>query len=150
VLAGAMTVLDKVGSPQSVTGTTTETALHTTAVPGGTMSAHGGLIVLSRWTVTNNADVKNLHIRLSGISGTDFLGWVPTTNNTVEVMTVIQNRGATNQQVGPRLNNSFGASTSNFQTGSIDTSGATSLVLSGACTSTGDTITLESAIVLVF
>lgn len=150
VLSAPMTVLDKFGGGFSITNTTSETQAHLTLVPANTMSAHGGLMIISRWTITNNADTKNLHIRLNGITGTDFMGWSQTAQNTIEVMTLIQNRGVTNQQIGARLNNSFGASTSSFSLGNQDTTAALNLVFSGQPTSTADTITLESALVLTF
>lgn len=143
-------VLGKQAAPQSVTATTTETALYTLTVQANTMGLSGGIRVSSRWTITNNADIKNLHVRLGGLSGIDFMGWVPSTLNTVEVVTVIQNRGAANQQLGARLNNSFGGSTSAFSTANIDTTVDQQLVLSGKLTSTADTITLESVLVEAF
>lgn len=130
---------------------TNENILATISLPAGVMGINGVLRIWSRWTVTASANAKTLRIRLGGIGGTaHFLQAFGATDVTQRDCTEIANRGSASSQIG-RVNaagsGGFGASTGAFTTSSIDTTVATTLVLTGVKASAGETLTLESYLV---
>lgn len=131
---------------------TNENILATITIPAGAMGLNGILRVWHSWTVTNSANNKILRVRLGGIGGTQMASATLTTSATAVCLTHIANRGAANSQISPpNASSTFlglvAASTSALQTASIDTSAATTLVLTGAKASAGETLTLESYLV---
>ena len=131
---------------------TTEDILATINIPAGAMGLNGILRVQHAWTVTNSANNKILRVRLGGIGGTQMASATLTTVATAFAVTHIANRGAANSQVSPpNASSTFlgftAGSSSALQTASIDTSAATTLVLTGAKASAGETLTLESYLV---
>lgn len=131
---------------------TNENILATITIPAGAMGLNGILRVWHSWTVTNSANNKILRVRLGGIGGTQMASATLTTSATAVCLTHIANRGAANSQISPpNASSTFlglvAASSSALQTASIDTSAATTLVLTGAKASAGETLTLESYLV---
>jgi hypothetical protein len=130
----------------SVTGTTNETALATVTIPAGAMGLNGGVEIRTVWSVTNSANSKTPRIRLGGTSGTQFMAAVFTTTATISDIRSIRNRNSASSQVGSigaSAASSIGSSTVAVVTGSVDTSAAQDLVISGTLANSGETITLE-------
>lgn len=134
----------------TLTGTTTETVLATIPIPAGAMGPNGSLRIRSNWSLTNGASSKTLRIRLGGLSGTAFLSTAYTTVGTAQLETAITNRNSEAVQFaatfGTRATDSV-ITGSAFITGTIDTSQAQSLVITGQLASGADMITLEHFVV---
>ena len=131
-----------------LTGSTSETALATIAIPAGAMGANGILRITPLWSWTNNGNTKTLRIRLGGISGTIFYALATTTSASQRGQTQIANRGAQNSQISqPDTMGAYGLSGTANKTGTIDTSAAQDLVITGQLGVGTDTITLESYLV---
>jgi hypothetical protein len=131
----------------SVTGTTSETALATIRIPAGAMGTSGGIEVRTTWSTTNSSNAKQLRIRLGGTSGTQFLAASSTTFAVLAGTTRIKNRGSASSQVATYPSNAItgaGSNTSAVTTGTVDTSAAQDLVLSGQLATSSETITLEA------
>lgn len=124
---------------------TNENALATVTIPANTLGANGALFIETHWAFTNNANTKTLRLRFSGIGGTAIFSQGATTQQTGWARTMMANRGVTNSQfassiityVGNTIGNSIGS------TAAIDTTAATTLVISGQKATAGDTLTLE-------
>lgn len=128
----------------SHTGNTNETALATISIPAGAMGTGGGLEIRTVWSYTNSANNKILRARLGGASGTQYLADTVTTTASKVDVRWIKNRGAANSQVGGHLSSSpIASSTLSAITSAVDTSAATTVVISGQLANSGETITLE-------
>lgn len=129
-----------------LTGTASETALATIAIPAGTIGPNGSLRITTLWSHTNSANNKTWRIRLGGIGGTAFAAVVRSTTATDHDIRIIRNRGSASSQVALTAGTGvgFGTSGSAPVTGSVDTASAQDLVLSGQLANTGETITLEA------
>lgn len=141
-------VLCKSAVPVTAPADTTEDVLYTCTVPANAMGANGVLRITTRWTITNNANAKTLRVHLGGIGGVDYMGNSVSGVSAQQHQILIQNRGATNSQYG------FGASQAPFQaqvaapiTSAVDTTAATTIVITGQKAVGTDTITLESVLV---
>lgn len=134
------------------TGTTSETALATIPIPAGAMGANGALRVLTLSSYPNSANAKITRVRLGGIAGTAFLAASTTTTVGTPNMTFIQNRNSQSSQVGSAVadSKSFVSSATALVTGTIDTSAAQDLVISGQLALDTETMNLERYIVEVF
>jgi hypothetical protein len=130
---------------------TTEDTLATIAIPAGTFGSNGCLRILTFWTVTNNVNVKTARLRFSGASGTQYTNINLASNATFQCMTIIANRGATNSQVGSGSGQPVGGfgttGAANVTTSAVDTTAATTLVITAQKATAGDTMTLEGYLV---
>lgn len=122
-----------------------ENALATITVPAGAMGANGSLRIWTLWAFTNSANNKTARIRFSGAAGTQYLALTVTTTATYSDVRMISNRGATNSQVGSASSGSsmFALSAGTYPTSAVDTTAATTIVITGQKASAGETITLE-------
>lgn len=125
---------------------TNENVLATINIPAGTLGTTGGARVYFNISCTNNANVKTVRVRYSGIGGgayftrdfastTGGVGWIE-----------LGNRGATNSQIGGSrgLTNANSSFVSNVGTTSVvDTTAATTIVITAQKATAGDTVTLE-------
>lgn len=135
---------------------TTEDVLATIAIPAGAMGINGAIRGKLLFAVTNSANAKAVRIRFGGSAGTNYYS----SNNSLTTVTGawyadfwIANRGAANSQVGgvhPALALGIGTVAADKVTSAVDTTAATSLVISGQKVSAGDTLTLESYLVELF
>lgn len=127
-----------------LTGTTAETTLASVAIPP--LGPNSILDVRTVWTYANSANTKTLRVRLSGASGTAFGSIAATTTASCFDATKIVNRGATNSQIGWTQNANSGGSNLITQptTAAVDTSLATTLVISGQLGLGTETATLEA------
>ena len=124
---------------------TTEETLATITVPANAMGANGRLHIRAYWTNNNDASLKTMRLRFSGAAGTVFFTAALTTTTEVAIDGFIANRNATNSQASSFLiSNQSTASSLAITTGAIDTTAATTIVLTGQKADAADTITLES------
>jgi hypothetical protein len=156
-LSNTAYVLAKSAVAASNTAVTTEEALATITIPANAMGPNGFLRIFTAWTFTNSANTKTFRVRLGGISGTVFWQAAISTQNVFRDIFLIANRNATNSQVGSHI---VAAETAGglgqlgggnlYQTGTIDTSASTTLVITGQKGSSGETLTLEMYFVELF
>jgi hypothetical protein len=139
----------------SHTGNTNETALATIAVPANAMGANGMVRVTTIWTVTNDASVKTARVRFGGVSGTEYCSKDLASIDTFVNQVSVENRNATNSQLGRPLGAGNSAASSAGWSGSstavvtsaVDTTAAVDIVISGQLGDGTDTIRLESYLV---
>lgn len=131
---------------------TNENTLATCTVPAGAMGANGVLRIWHVWSVTNSGNNKTWRVRFSGASGTQYFSHAVTTIGTGSAVTMIANRGATGSQAGPTQGGGangtgLGDIASTIATSSVDTTAATSVVISCQKATGSETCTLESFLV---
>jgi len=131
------------------TGNTSETTLATITVPAGAMGPNGILRITTLWSLTNNANNKTCRVRFSGASGTQFVAAVLPSAQSAQNICIIRNRNSASSQVGHTSGtfNSYNFNTGAITTASVDTSVATTIVISVQLASGTDTASLESYIV---
>lgn len=138
-------ILAKSAIASSITGTVAETTLATIQLPGGSLGSNGQLRISTLWSVTSNANNKQLRTRFGGAQLSS-LGI--TTSLSVNHAQWIANRGAPNLQVTVfNATQPYGVSASAVQTFTIDTSVDQVILITGQLANTGDTITLENYLV---
>lgn len=139
-------VLAKSAVAVSTPASTTEEVLATITIPAGIIGDNGQLRVYTLWSSTSSANTKTPRVRFGGTSGTAFLSATLTTSATTQVMTLIRNRSSASSQVGnvATVTASFGVSSGSITTATVDTSVATTLVITGQKAVSGETLTLES------
>ena len=122
--------LYNLATPVALTGTTSETTMLTVSIPASLMNKRGRLNLLGLLSLTNNANVKTLRVKVGGqtivtVTSTNqnllgFSGWLLNLNS------------ETSQR-----NNSASAFT-------IDTTIANDLVITGQLANAGDTVILTA------
>lgn len=145
-LSAGMTLLAASAVAVSVTGTTNETTLATVTVPAGAMGLNGGVLIVTAWNATVNANAKTPRIRLGGTGGTVYFSPAAASTASFGANTSIRNRGAANSQVGGAAATSAsgsGVSGLALPTSSVDTTASVDLVISGQLGTGTDTLTLE-------
>lgn len=142
---GVPFVLAQSGVQVSHTGDTNETILATITVPANAMGPNGRVIVTYIGSVTNNGNNKIFRIRFGGIGGTVFDQVTLTTSPSVRVQKEIINRNSAMSQVGMVATiGGFGSSGTAITTGSVDTTDAVDIVITGQLANGTDTIALEA------
>lgn len=140
------TVIGGSNASVSVGAVTTETILGTVNLPALLPNSR----VRVRYTESNNnnGNNKTTRARLGGISGTVVSAVVTTTGLSHTKEFEIVNKGATNSQefVEAAAASGFGA-TGAVGTATVDTSVATTLVITGEKANSGDTLTLNNFVV---
>jgi hypothetical protein len=142
-------VLDRSGVAVAGAADANENALATVNIPA--LQANSVLRVTMSMSVTNNANVKTARIRFSGAAGTIYVSLSLANTAHGGACVLIANRAATNSQVGEWIAAHVGASATNNSgvvvTSSVDTSAATTLLITAQKASAGDTMQLESYLV---
>ena len=133
--------------PASNAADTAELALATVNIPAGAMGLNGRLRIETSWTFTNSSNNKTLKIRFGGIGGTALFSTVRTTSDNHFEIRSIANRNSASSQVSQGAGSNFGGFTGGLSTATIDTSAATTLVITGQKATAGETLTLESYMV---
>lgn len=149
---GTWYVLAASGAQVSHTGTTAETTLATITVPANSLGANGAIRVYAAWSNNSSGNNKTFRVRFSTISGKVFRARNQTTNISTPEHVLIQNRNATNSQIASNQAASVGGwqqDSSAVQTAAVDTTAATTLVITGQLANSGDTINLEQYVVEV-
>lgn len=136
---GVAVVVGQSAVPASVTGTLSETTLATIAIPAGAMGVNGSLRVTTKWSMPNNANTKTMFVRLGGTILGINVG--VTTTTAYNAVTMIQNRGAGNSQIG--TNGGGIGNITGQPTATIDTTIAQNLTITGQLGVGTDTLTLE-------
>jgi hypothetical protein len=139
------------GAAQSVGATTNETVLATIAIPANSLGSNGFIEVEAVWTVTNNGNAKTPRVRF-GASGAGTGGTAIRQPSAASVViyhefVIIQNRNATNSQVGSTgtaVVGPYGTGGAALPTAAIDTTAAAEVVISGQKGDSADTMTLEA------
>jgi hypothetical protein len=127
------------------TGDTVENTLATISIPANSLGANGFLRIISLWSYTANTNTKTVRVKFGGTTFSSIVHAAGTAT-TSQFLTLIQNRNATNSQVGA------GSTTTGIQTSAvpavvtsaIDTTAAVDLVFTAQCVTAGtDSIVLE-------
>lgn len=123
---------------------TNEDTLATITVPANAMGANGMLRVTAMWAYTSSANNKTLRIRYSGGSGTAFFQTTQTTNAGMSATILIANTNVTNAQIGyiDASSTTFGGAIVTRPTAAVDTTAATTVVITGTKASAGETMQL--------
>ena len=141
-------VLAKSGAAVAAPADTSENALATITVPANVMGTNGVLRIRFFFTYTNNANSKTLRLRYSSISGGTPIAVARTTQLASFFEVQIANRNATNSQVHTGITGTHGDGTittySGVSTTAVDTTAATTLVITAEKATGTDTVTLES------
>lgn len=140
------------GAAVSHTGDTAETALATVTIPAAVLGANGLVRVHALWGCSSSGNNKTFRARWSTISGTIFRTRTQTTDILTSEHLLIQNRNATNSQVATASDANqagWADSTGSPVTAAIDTTAATTLLLTGQLADAGDSITLQAYLVEV-
>lgn len=127
---------------------TNEDVLYTCTVPAGAMGANGSLRVAFAASLTNNANAKTLRVRLGGASGTIYFQGNTASMAGWNGQIAISNRNAANSQVGANAGSSVGGlGNSAIVTSAVDTTLATTLLITCQKATAVDTCTLERVLV---
>lgn len=143
-------ILGMSGTAASCAANTSENTLASVTIPAGSMGPNGALRVTTVWTMTNSANNKTIAVKLGGTSGTAFCNLTLGTGiASARYEHFIANAGATNSQIGFVAANTvgFGTAAGANVTASIDTTAATTLVITGTKASSGETLTLLNYLV---
>ena len=92
-------VLAASGAKIANTGNTTENTLVTVNVPANSLGPNGYLRVWTLWTTTGNTNSKAMRVKFGGTAFTS-ASHSTATALTASIVTIIQNRNATNAQIG--------------------------------------------------
>ena len=135
------------GVQASHTGDTLEHTFTTINIPANALGPNGMIRLTLNFSCTNNANTKTVRARFNGASGTQYLNSPLTSQARLHTPVFIYNRNATNSQIGgTNAGNQagYGQSTSSQVTSSVDTTAATTIVVTGQLANASDTVTLES------
>ncbi len=147
--SGDWKVLAQSGVAVPLTGGTSETALATVAMPGGTMGPNGNIRITTLWSMTNNANNKTARVRLGGVSGDQVLAAGLTSQASAQIQRTVWNRNSEASQVSwvAATANSYTASTATGFTATVNTANAQDIVISGQLANGADTMTLEGYLI---
>jgi hypothetical protein len=149
---GGWYILAQSAVPVSGAADTNENTLATITVPANAMGPNGSLRVSVYFTFTGSTNAKTLRARFSGGAGTQYvnIGTAASATTALSFEVLIQNRNATNSQVGGMPNypvqqnsSSPGVWTTSTATSSVDTTAATTIVITGQKATGAETLTLE-------
>jgi len=147
--ARPIVILGASGTAVSAAADTNENTLATITVPAGAMGLRGILRITTSWTTTSSANNKTLRVRFSGGAGTQYATLVYTTSVSAFDVRYIINRDSATSQVGSMAakDTGLGAGGGALVTSSVDTTAATTVVITGQKASAGETLTLGSYLV---
>lgn len=141
-VSGVPTILAASFAAVTAPADTNENALASVSLPA--LSASSVLRITARWSYSNNANNKTLAVRVSGVGGTAFFSLVQTTSIQTLLTLYLGNRGVTNSQMSQyHYTTGGGATATNNATGTVDTSVATTLAITGTKATAGDALVLE-------
>lgn len=136
------------------TGDTGEEFSQTITVPTNALGPNGTLRISTLWSVTNNANVKTGRIRYSGNAGAIYSNFTLASQNILREMSWVQNRASASSQIGSDPNSAVvnGGFTllgggAVYQKSAVDTTAATTLVLSGQRATATDNLVIESYLI---
>lgn len=142
--AGTGTVIAQSYVAVSGAADTNENTLATITIPANTLGANGAVRVTLGYSFTSNANVKTFRARFSGASGTIYLTRAVSTQTNETGWIVIGNRNSVSSQVGAYSTiNASGTAVSGQTTSAVDTTAATTIVITAQKATGSDTVTLE-------
>lgn len=148
---GVPYILASSWAPITAPADTNENTLATITIPAGAIGANGSLDVYALFRFTNGADDKITRMRLGGISGTIVHQLTHTTVNARDILVTIGNRNAENSQISrSAFWIPYTAPTNNPTPATVDTSAATTLVITGQKETGANTLILEGYRALLF
>lgn len=146
-------VIARSGVATLVTGTATETALLTTTIPANFLGTNGQLLLQEAFfNMTSSGNNKTIRARLGGIAGTVLASTVYTTTQPAKMTVNVANRNSAAAQIFSSVANRGTDGVvviGNGGTGTVDTTAAVDFVISGQLANTGETIQLDSYLLLV-
>jgi hypothetical protein len=124
---------------------TNENTLATITIPANRLGTAGTIRVTCLFSCTSSANNKTFNVRYSGAAGTLYANLTFTTITSVRFEVEIQNQGVTNAQVGNVMYaaSTVGVAGSAAMTSAVDTTAATTVVITGTKASAGETLRLE-------
>ena len=134
-------------APVSLTGSTSVVTLATITIPAGLLGANGKLKIYPLWATTNNANVKTLRLNIGGVLCSTMASQSVPNNSGLLIIRNINSESA--QKCSSGLVAGIGASSGSIASPTVDTSAATTLVISGQLAVGTDTLTLEDLFVEV-
>ena len=135
-------------APVVLTGSTSVVTLATITIPAGLLGANGKLKIYPLWSTTNNANVKTLRVVFGGGSALTTMTSQSVPNNSG--LLIIRNINSESaQKTSSGLVAGIGSSSGSIASTTIDTTAATTLVISGQLAVGTDTLTLEDLFVEV-
>ena len=144
-------IILKTGVAVSGAANTSENTLGTISLPANALGANGCLIIEAHVTVNNNANAKTLRGRFSGIGGTILFSTSLASVLNFVFRWIVFNQNATNSQLAPPgIGTSFGTSASASVTAAVDTTAATTFLITGQKAVAGDVITLNNVIATLY
>lgn len=125
---------------------TNENILATIHIPAGVIGANGEVSYEVSYNCTNSANNKIVRARLGGIGGTILKTQTTTTQASSGFLGGFGNRNSQSSQVGDSANAvaTIGGSSSNLVTSAVNTSVATTIVITGQKAVAGESLVLES------
>lgn len=134
-------------APVSLTGSTSVVTLATITIPAGLLGANGKLKIYPLWATTNNANVKTLRAIFGGSTCTTMTSQSSPNNSGLVIIRNTNNEAA--QKCSSGLVAGIGLSSGSIASITIDTTAATTLVISGQLAVGTDTLTLEDLFIEV-
>ncbi len=129
----------------ALTGTTSETTLVTITIPAGLIGSKGKVKLYPLWSTTNNANTKTLRVKFP--SNTIYTG---TSQNVVHNtgLLILRNLNSESvQRMSSGMLAGLGGTISSIAQTTVDTSAATSIMITGQLQVGTDTMTLEGLFV---
>lgn len=146
ISGGAMPfIIGRGASSLTVPGDTTEDILVTIPMDADIMGLLGNIEVETWWSITSSANTKTPKIRFGGPAGQDCMNATFTTSTAAKAVASIANRASKSTQLvtGHIITTSNALVTQNAGA-AVDTSLATSIVISGQKQSAGEVMTLNA------
>ena len=134
-------------APVSLTGSTSAVTLATITIPAGLLGANGKLKIYPLWSTTNNANQKTLRAIFSGSTCSTMVSQSVPNNSGLLIIRNINSESV--QKCSSGLVAGIGSSTGSIASLTVDTTAATTLVISGQLAVGTDTLTLEDLFVEV-
>lgn len=142
IVRGGLTLLAQSFADVTVPADTTEDTLATITVPANALGANGALLVHVAFSGTNSANTKILRVRYSGAAGTTVAATISTNVNAAMTL-MIGNQNAAGSQRWTTVGSISIAPTPISTTSAVDTTGPTTLVLTGQKQLGAETMTLN-------
>ena len=134
-------------APVSLTGSTSVVTLATITIPAGLLGANGKLKIYPLWATTNNANVKTLRAVFGGSTCTTMTSQSVPNNSGLVIIRNTNSESA--QKTSSGLVAGIGSSFGGIALTTVDTTAATTLVISGQLAVGTDTLTLEDLFIEV-
>jgi len=134
-------------APVSLTNSTSVVTLATITIPAGLLGANGKLKIYPLWSTTNNANQKTLRLNIGGVLCSTMTSQSVPNNSGLLIIRNTNSESA--QKCSSGLVAGIGSSSGSIASTTIDTTAATTLLISGQLAVGTDTLTLEDLFVEV-